>query len=80
MTQITARRGVEAAVRASRTSQVGWQAPTLDRPFLTACSPCQRLKTDGIWTDVYLVSPGEGQKVSHGICPRCFDRLYGGTP
>ncbi|MGE5174320.1 MAG: response regulator [Betaproteobacteria bacterium] len=51
------------------------------RGFLPICASCKKIRDDkGYWTQIesYISQHSEAE-FSHGICPECFDKLYGQT-
>ena len=52
------------------------------RSLLPICSWCDRIRSeDGLWRDIatYL-KEAQDTSVSHGMCPRCADRMEGTPP
>ena len=50
------------------------------RGVLPTCASCKRIRTaDGTWVEIEAYVAGHSTaEFSHGLCPRCVDRLYPG--
>jgi hypothetical protein len=46
--------------------------------FLTVCSFCKKIKTDGKWIPIEeFISKRSPTTFSHGLCPECMEEHYG---
>lgn len=43
--------------------------------FVLMCASCKSVKVDGKWVKVESVLGDQTLKISHGICPSCFDQI-----
>jgi len=49
--------------------------------FLVICSSCKSVKIDDRWVSIeYVIAKNSEVQLSHGLCPQCTEKLYGGIP
>lgn len=61
-------------------SIVHWTIRSIDHireleGFVLMCASCKSVKLDGKWVKVESVLGDQTLKISHGICPSCFDQI-----